>query len=283
MRVRLGKLTLKNFRSHRKSVVDFPTSGMTLVRGKNLDTGESSYTGKSTIGLAISYVLDAGMPFSAKDQKCWYAEGNMSVQLELLTDDSTYTVKRGSQWSVTRPDGVAVTGAPAVKEELRKIFGVYPDMLTPLIYKPQNKAGRFLFMAPADKRDFLAKVLGIQRLEDIAAEAQKKVSGIDADLQTVNYRLAEAEGRARTLGTGETGELVDEEPLVACVDKLRSEVGAAAKEVKKHDDTIRRLAAVREKMIACAKAPFIPLLRGAERLMQEFKVVDPPDLIAALT
>lgn len=280
MPVRLVKLTLNNFRSHRKTVVRFPPSGKLLIRGKNLDTGGSSYSGKSTIGIAIAYVLDAGMPFSGKDQKCWYAEGNMSVELELIADAGTYVVKRGAQWTVKRPDGKTVSGAAAVKEELRNVFGVYPEMLAPLIYKPQAKSGRFLFMPPADKRDFLAKILGIQRMETTAAEAQKTVTAIEAELQVLKYQLNDAESRLRSVSVGEA-EIVDLEPLRQHLERMKADADAANQNSGTWDHVEKMAAAEKARNLTDIEKLWAGKIKEANDLVQAVVVIDPPDLVAA--
>jgi DNA repair exonuclease SbcCD ATPase subunit len=279
--VRLVSLLMENFRSHRKSFVVFPKTGMMLVRGFNRDTGGSSYAGKSSIGLAIAYVNEAGMPFSAKDQKSWYADGGMVVEEVLETDAGLYTVRRGAQYTVTRPDGSKASGSAAVQAELQKVFGAPTDMLAPLIYKPQGKAGRYLWMEPAHKRDFLARVLGIQQLEELAAESQKKISGLENEYQASRFRLVTAENRVRDLSSRLTLETVDVQLLEERVTAGALQLAAAVDATKTLEGLESSYREKREQVAAEIAVPFRGRLSVVEAERRAI-IGAGPELYAAL-
>lgn len=255
---------------------------MDLIRGVNLDTGGSSGAGKSAIGLAIAYVLDVGMPFAAKDQRCWYGTGAMSVALTLIASDGIHKVSRGSQYSLTGPDGKSVTGAQAVAEGLKRLFGVYPDMLGPLVYKPQSKSGRFLWMDPADKRDFLAKVLNLQELEEVATNARLNVGPLAEKAQTAEYRLKAADDLVRNLAIKLTVETVDEGPLTDTLAKVDADLQAAEAAARRLETDEGPLAAQRQLVQREAEAPYLEREAAADAARKEFVVAVPQELSAAL-
>ena len=76
----LKSLSLAGFRSFvEQATVEFPESGLVLVRGTNTDSsGVSSGSGKSSLLLGISYALGY-CPFPATELQSWYGDNDLSV------------------------------------------------------------------------------------------------------------------------------------------------------------------------------------------------------------
>jgi len=167
---RLSRLAIKNFRSFKEeSEIYFQPHGMTLIRGVNLDTGGSSYAGKSSIPVAIAMALGFS-PFSIKDQKTWGTDGAMSVTLDIETDGGIWTVRRGDKTSLKPPTGETITGVSAVDAKLRQIVGLDPEVLGALTYRRQFDRGLFLKKTDLEKKDFLCKVMPTLALIESAIE-----------------------------------------------------------------------------------------------------------------
>lgn len=215
---RLGKLWLKNYRSFEAECIEFKPEGMTLVRGFNRDTGGSSYAGKSSVPVAIAMALGF-CPFSIKDQQTWGTKGAMSVSLELITDQGTWTVTRGSKTTLKPPAGETITGVAAVDAKLREIVGTDPEILAALTYRKQGERGLFLTKADAAKKEFLTLVLGLGAFEEAGDIASKAAAAARARLAAAQAGLVRVETQVRSISTAEPV-IVDTTPFEASVTLL---------------------------------------------------------------
>lgn len=182
----------------------FPPNGLVLIRGRDVETGESSGTGKSAIFLGLAQVLDI-LPseFSAKALQNWDEDaGQLQLTLTLVDGDKTVELKRGKETKVTFADGTVSNGAKSYSEALYKVFGLAPEILQALTYRAQGKNSFFLSMDPAELVKFLTRVLNLESLEEAVLAANAKISELDpkveAARQTVSaletaYKNAEAE------------------------------------------------------------------------------------------
>lgn len=179
--VRLKRLKMRAFRSFAGEVeVDFPPSGLLLIRGLNSATGESSGTGKSSILLGIAYALGT-CPFPATDLQSWGSTEPLQVKLTLETPRGEATITRGktsrleAEWLPR-----AITSAKGVTEELQRIFGVESDTLRAITYRPQKEPGLFLSLTDGDKKEFLTRILGLAKFEQRADEATMEAKSLKA-------------------------------------------------------------------------------------------------------
>lgn len=195
---RLGRLHLNNFRSFVDEVVDFSLTGMSLIRGFNLDTGGSSYAGKSSIPVGVALALGF-CPFSVKDQQTWGTKSGLSVSQEIITDDGTWLLTRGSKTSLKPPKGATITGASAVDAALEKLVGVKPEVLAALTYRQQGDRGLFLTKTDAEKKEFLTLVLGLQAIEAAVEAAARQALVHDAEVAAHQAYITKLESELRSI------------------------------------------------------------------------------------
>lgn len=224
----LGDLTLKNFRSFKNETIRFKRNGMCLLRGFNRDTGGSSYSGKSSVLNGIATVFGY-CPFPIKDQQTWGTKGGMSVTQDLITEQGTWTITRGTKTSMKPPAGETITGAAAVDEKLRLITGVSPDILSALTYRRQGQRGLFLTKTDAQKKEFLSLVLNLGAFEVAGDVASKEAAAAQNRVATAQGRLQQLEAQVRSIPTTEPV-VVDVQPFEEEVARLRQ--AAAEKEGK---------------------------------------------------
>lgn len=284
---RLGQLWLKNYRSFETEKVEFKPKGMTLIRGFNRDTGGSSYAGKSSLPVAIAIAMGYS-PFSIKDQQTWGVKSGLSISQELITDQGTWIITRGSKTTLKPPSGETITGAAAVDQKLREITGVPPEILAALTYRKQGARGLFLTKTDAEKKEFLTLVLGLGAFEQAGEEAAKNAAAAELRLAAAKAGLARVEAQIRSISTADAV-LVDVAPLERQVaDGLKSEADLKAiiieaeskiaaleadckARVAKVEAQYRdRLAEAAEALVAARVPPVLP------------KVVADPKLIADL-
>src|SRR3954469_18614848 len=108
-RVHVRRITLQAFRAfqEKQSSPTLPRTGLVGIRGKDLRTGVSSGSGKSTIPLAIAYAFGF-CPFPATEQQNVYTAQPMQVELELETDTGLSVIRRGKEFSVTN-NGITIS------------------------------------------------------------------------------------------------------------------------------------------------------------------------------
>jgi DNA repair exonuclease SbcCD ATPase subunit len=186
--IKLKSLELQGFRKFVDLTrIEFPESGLMLLDG---DSG----AGKSTVLQAIAYALDI-CPYPATTLKSWSGE---SLQVHLTLDIGGVEVKvsRGRVNAISDGSGVR-TGSKAVEEGLRAIFGMSPDLLSALTYRPQDKLGLFLSKGDPEKKEFLAKVLGLESIEGVIESAQEARKDLANRLQFAQGILTEREAGLR--------------------------------------------------------------------------------------
>ena len=188
--IKLKALQLQGFRKFKSLTrIEFPESGLMLIDG---DSG----AGKSTVLQAIAYALDI-CPHPATTLKSWSGE-KLQVNLTLDVNGQEVVVSRGTVNSISK-NGETRTGSKALEEGLRELFGMSPDLLGALTYRPQDQLGLFLSKSDPEKKQFLAKVLGLESIEAAIDIAQEKRKELQAKFQFAQGVAAEREASMRAI------------------------------------------------------------------------------------
>lgn len=185
--VRLKNIEIKNFKSFSEASLSFPSDGLVALNARNLDTGGSSGSGKSNLNNAVAFALGfANDP--ATTLQSWNAEDPMQVVLTLDTSDGEVIIGKGHK-NYLKIGKRTVTGAKAIEEELRRIFGVDSSTLKTLVYRPQKSSGLFLSMDDAEKKEFLGRVLDLDRFDSALEDTKEAVSVAKIKHQTAQNAL----------------------------------------------------------------------------------------------
>ena len=214
--MRLNSLRLCNFRQHTDTRIDFET-GITGIIGPN-------GSGKSTILEAIAWAL-YGMPAArgTRDSIRSYRAGPraaVTVELDFELGGHRYLVTRGLTSAEVYLDGATApiaTSISGVTELLRRRLGMSHDEFFNTYFTGQKELSVMAAMAPAERAQFLSRVLGYERIrtaQGLVRERRKAIvsetaglrSGM-SDPETVNRALADAtsrrsEARARANAAG---------------------------------------------------------------------------------
>lgn len=170
--------------------VTFPTSGLTLIDGVNLDTNDSSNSGKSSLVLALSYLF-GGCPYPATELQSWHTEETMFVGGVLDTSVGTVKVERRKGLAVTI-EGKTTRGK-AAEAVLNSLFGMDEKQRAATTYRGQDdKGGLFLSMTDPEKQDFLTVLLGLTPFKRVYVEAGEKLKELQAASQRAAGRAAAA-------------------------------------------------------------------------------------------
>ena len=214
--MRLHSLHLCNFRQHIDTRIDFET-GITGIIGPN-------GSGKSTILEAIAWAL-YGMPAArgTRDSIRSYRASQraaVTVELDFELGGHRYLVSRGLTNAELYLDGATApiaTSISGVTELLRRRLGMSHDEFFNTYFTGQKELSIMAAMTPAERAQFLSRVLGYERIrtaQGLVRERRKAIvsetaglrSGM-ADSETVNRALADAgsrrtEARARANSAG---------------------------------------------------------------------------------
>lgn len=180
--VRLKNIDIKNFKSFKEASLSFPSDGLVALNAKNSETGGSSGSGKSNLNNAIAYALGFAADPATTLQN-WDTEEPMQVVLTLDTPEGDVVIGKGHK-SYLKIGKRTITGAKATEEELRRIFGVDSSTLKALVYRPQKSSGLFLSMDDSEKKEFLGRVLDLDRFDKALDETKEAVAAAKIRLQT---------------------------------------------------------------------------------------------------
>jgi exonuclease SbcC len=202
--MRLNSLRLCNFRQHIDTRIDFET-GITGIIGPN-------GSGKSTILEAIAWAL-YGMPAArgTRDSIRSYRakeRAAVTVELDFELGGHRYLVSRGLTNAELYLDGATApiaTSISGVTELLRRRLGMSHDEFFNTYFTGQKELSVMAVMAPAERAQFLSRVLGYERIrtaQGLVRERRKaivsEIAGLRAgmsDADTVNRALADAASR----------------------------------------------------------------------------------------
>lgn len=202
--MRLNSLHLCNFRQHIDTRIDFET-GLTGIIGPN-------GSGKSTILEAIAWAL-YGMPAARGTRetiRSYRAAPRAAVKVELDFElgGHRYLVSRGLNSAELFLDGASApiaTTITGVTELLHRRLGMSHDEFFNTYFTGQKELSIMAAMGPAERAQFLSRVLGYERLrtaQGLVRDRRKAIIAETAGLlsampnpDTVHQALADAEAR----------------------------------------------------------------------------------------
>ena len=192
-------LTLKNFKSFKgKHTFNFMDGnvGLYLVKGNNLDEPSlgANGAGKSTIIDAIVWCLYGSTVrnLRGKHIRHWDTKGDVSVMLEVLTDDGKpHLISR--RWN---PNRLSLDGTVCTQEELNKFIG-----LSKATYMCSAVIGQFethfFDLPPAAKTTVLTEVLDLDYWNNMAEEAKAQEDYLRETAITYQRSIERHTGRIR--------------------------------------------------------------------------------------
>jgi DNA repair exonuclease SbcCD ATPase subunit len=231
--IRLKSFRCKALRSFvKETYIEFPESGFLLIKGLNPATGESSGSGKSTILIGIAYALDI-CPYPASKLQSWLTDEPLQVQLTLTTDEGEVVINRGKKNSIVM-GGKTITSAKAISETLKGLFGISPETLRAITYRPQRSSGLFLSLTDSGKKEFLSKILNLEVIEGAVERAEGVVKELAPQIENKKGKLTLIASTIEGLSSQILPELVD-------VDGYKSQVVALDTEIKEISSKIKDL------------------------------------------
>ena len=194
--MRLHSLHLCNFRQHVDTHIEFET-GITGIIGPN-------GSGKSTILEAIAWAL-YGMPAArgTRESIRSYRAGpraTVKVELDFELAGHRYFVSRGLNNAEVYLDGATspiATSISGVTDLLRRRLGMSHDEFFNTYFTGQNELSVMAAMGPAERAQFLSRVLGYERLRTAQELVRDRRKAIIAE--TTGLRAGDAGSRRRSI------------------------------------------------------------------------------------
>ena len=181
--INIKNITIKNagrfVGEHKVNLSSF--SGLVQVNGKNLNTGGSSGSGKSTIFEAIMYALGVGSTPSTILQSR-LTKDSLEVELVFEKEDGEYTVTRSKNGGLTfkTPTGTYSGSNKVAEEELQKSLAIPIDLVARVLHKKQKERGFFMSLTPKQTHSFLSNCLGLENWTKKQAKAQEDLKAVEA-------------------------------------------------------------------------------------------------------
>ena len=196
--MRLNRLQLSNFRLHTDTRIDFD-SGLTGIIGPN-------GSGKTTILEAIAWAL-YGMPAARgkrQDIRSLGASGRAGVKVELDFDlaGHRHRVVRTLSTAELYLDGSATpiaNSTTSVTDLLRRRLGMSQQEFFNTYFTGQKELGVMAAMGPAERAQFLSRVLGYEKLRGAQSLARERRSLIRGELTGLQAAMPESDVVARLL------------------------------------------------------------------------------------
>lgn len=228
--MRLNSVHLQNFRQHLDTRVEF-TGGLTGIIGPN-------GSGKSTILEAIAWAL-YGMPAARGTRDSIRsiragARAGVRVELDFELGGHRYVVSRGLTGAELYLDGASTPIANSitgVTELLRRRLGMSLEEFFNTYFTGQKELSVMAAMGPAERAQFLSRVLGYERLRAAQGLARERRKVVVAESAGLRSGMGDPEQVRRTLEDAER-RLEDAERRAREATLRRSETGAALAEIE---------------------------------------------------
>ena len=176
------KLTLENFLCYRD---DVPTLDLSGIRVACL-CGANGH-GKSALLDAITWALWGKARGSSHVDLLHYGRTNMHVDLEFQAADAHYRVirrfrtPRGSdlQLQLQGPAGFHPITGNSIREsqaKINRITGMDYDTFINSAFLIQGRADEFTNKTPAERKEVLGKIIGLERFNELQRRSRDKAS-----------------------------------------------------------------------------------------------------------
>ena len=162
----IESMVMKNFKSHRNSKIEFNT-GISIIMGGN-------GAGKSSILEAVTFALFKQHSGKKIEQLITIGQTKMSVELEFISNGRKYRVLRQRSKNVSKAkieilEGGAFqplsSGDKQVTDEVQGLLEMDGDLFLNAVYVRQGEIANLVDKTPAEKKQVIGKLLGIESLE----------------------------------------------------------------------------------------------------------------------
>ena len=279
------KLSVNNFLCYRDKV---PTLDLNGVHVACL-SGENGH-GKSALMDAITWVLWGKARGKSQDDLIYFGQDDMWVELEFIAQGGHYlAIRRHSRGGTKRRHGSSdlqlqgysangftpITGNTMRESQalLERVIGIDYDTFINSAFLLQGRADEFANRTPGERKEVLAKILGLSRYDRLQELAKQSASGCELKASTIESRIIdrtqEMEGRDQIL--------VEFDEAITVLKSLNKRLQDSRKQtelLRRHVDDLQRYSVHKEdleRIINTAKHELKQLNRQAAILQDRIK------------
>ena len=241
----IEELTLKNFKSHKNSKIDF-NEGITVILGQN-------GAGKSTLLEAIRFALFKKVDGNIQDMvrkpvNAQYDVSTMMVKLKFKHNNIQYEIERikkrsSSSSTIRRLSGdktVQITnGEKQVTEEIEKIIGVDKNSFLNAVYIRQGEITSLIDKTASDRKELISKLLNLDNLEKSWKNMINIIKEYENKIELNDRLLANKEDllKKEKENTESTVKITEE---LQTDEKLKEELTNTLKELEKEVESLNQ-------------------------------------------
>ena len=182
----LKSVALSNFVSHEESNIDFAT-GVNMIVGQN-------GAGKSSIVDAIKFALFNERRSGSVQDMIKVGKTEASVTLNFNMGGVNYelfrsiAIKRGAKEAWLKADGsMMAETSDGVSSQVSRILGMPKEVFLNSVFVKQGEIDSLISDEPRKRKDFLAKVINIERLAKHATRIGEYIRRMEMELSSLKY------------------------------------------------------------------------------------------------
>ncbi|MEM0155629.1 MAG: ATP-binding protein [Thermoplasmataceae archaeon] len=182
----LKSVALSNFVSHEDSSIDFAT-GVNMIVGQN-------GAGKSSIVDAIKFALFNERRSGSVQDLIKVGKTEASVTLNFNMGGLSYelfrsiAIKKGAKEAWLKADGSMIAEtSEGVSSQISKVLGMSREVFLNSVFVKQGDIDSLISDEPRKRKDFLAKVINIERLAKHAAKIGEYIHRMEMEVSRLKY------------------------------------------------------------------------------------------------
>ena len=198
----IKKVSATNFRSFEAMEWTLPQNGLSLLDGKNLDTGGSNMSGKSSLLDSVFWALYGWLPrwegpkggpvdavIRRGEKSC-----QVTVEIEIGTDRVVIKRRRPASLSVHVNDQEVHGKSDDLQKEIERRV-MTPARFLASVYASQDRKTSFFSMGDSERTELLSIIAGLEKLDKALARAKAERDAIDRELVALKAKLESQESR----------------------------------------------------------------------------------------
>jgi exonuclease SbcC len=225
--MKLIKVDINNILSIENAEVIFGDTGLVLVEGHDYDTGRANGAGKSAIFNAISFALYDRIPRRiTKSEIVRKGAKDGSCCVTLGVDDRVFKVKRSRPTLVEFfIDDVKVD---MTQEEFESKIGLNYDQFVLTMYNPQDSNERFLTLNDSDKKNFLLKIMNLNKFNSAKDTVSEKIKDLSQQRLMILSKIETYKSNIKIYKES----LIDPTVVQLSIDQINRDIAAYNKAIK---------------------------------------------------
>ncbi len=190
MKLEIESVRFKNFLSFGSTVQEIGFHpGVNVVLGKDLSTGRSNGSGKSSFLETIPYALFGKTHKEIKKEQLinWRSRRHCEVVLDFIKGEDQYSILRAikpDNFEIYKNDSLVDRPAHVKDYQLvlEEILGQRFNTFGSLLHSNLNSSNRILDMKKPEKRKFIEDVFGLEIYSMLNEKARLKISSFDTKI-----------------------------------------------------------------------------------------------------